>query len=183
MFTISSQHWVNQAKQLPSPYFNQRPVGTAISLLVIHNISLPPAQFGTGYIADLFLGQLDCDAHPYFHYLRGLEVSAHCVISRTGELLQFVPFDKRAWHAGASSFAGVTNCNDYAIGIELEGTDTQPYTEAQYQTLAMLTQALQQHYPQISDNRITGHQFIAPLRKSDPGLSFDWSRYFRDIKS
>ncbi|MFC3092719.1 1,6-anhydro-N-acetylmuramyl-L-alanine amidase AmpD [Alteromonas sediminis] len=165
-----------RANWLPSPHCDDRP-DTPISLLVIHNISLPPGEFAQPYIKQLFLGTLDCNEHPYFSQLRGLKVSAHAVIYRTGEIDQFVDYDKRAWHAGVSSFQGRSRCNDYAIGIELEGTDTAPYTDEQYQSLAALTRMLQQQYPLITLGRIVGHNDIAPGRKTDPGVAFDWGRF------
>lgn len=167
--------------QRPCPHFDERPNPADISLLVIHNISLPPGQYGTPYVDDFFRGQLDPDAHPYFQQLAGVRVSAHCVIWRDGRISQYVPFDKRAWHAGLSVFDGRDKCNDFSIGIELEGTDDDPYTEAQYQSLLQLTRYLQQCYPAISPNRITGHQHIAPGRKTDPGPAFDWSRFMQGL--
>lgn len=177
MPSIIENGWLTQAKHVPSPFFNARYDAEDISLLVVHNISLPPGQFGGPYIEDFFLGKLDPNAHPFFEVIHEMEVSAHCLIKRTGEVVQFVSFLDRAWHAGQSSFAGRAGCNDYSIGIELEGTEFVAYTEAQYQALADLTQAIMLQYPKISLNRITGHQYIAPLRKSDPGLSFDWVKY------
>ena len=174
-----SDHYLSVAKQLPSPNFNDRPDASDISLLVIHNISLPAGEFGTGCVQDLFLNRLDCDAHPDFDSLRGLEVSAHLLIDRLGLVTQFVPFDKRAWHAGVSSFEGRDNCNDFSIGIELEGTDTMPYEPIQYETLAMVTRQLMNTYPLINPERITGHCDIAPGRKTDPGPAFDWARFRR----
>lgn len=175
---ISGSHYYSGASQYPSPFFDDRPDPRDISLLVIHNISLPPAQFENGCIRAFFQGKLDPDAHPYFKHIAGMRVSAHCLITRTGKVIQFVPFDKRAWHAGLSSFAGRARCNDYSIGIELEGTDHLPYTPQQYDALARLTRELMQAYPAITNRRITGHQYIAPYRKSDPGLSFDWRLFF-----
>ena len=159
----------------PSPNFNERPADSDISLLVIHNISLPPGQFGTPYVADLFLNQLDLQADPWFkENLRGLTVSAHVVIDRTGHITQCVSCDARAWHAGVSQHAGREQCNDFSIGIELEGTDTLAYTEAQYNALAALTQCLRARYPLTA---VRGHCDIAPGRKTDPGPAFDWARY------
>lgn len=166
------------AKQIPSPFYNQRPEGCEISLLVIHCISLPEGHYGGREIEYLFTGCLDCRSHPSFADLEGLEVSAHCVIRRDGEIEQYVPFEKRAWHAGVSCFAEVQGCNDYSIGIELEGTDKSAYTEEQYQSLALLTQKIQQRYPGISKERIVAHSEIAPGRKSDPGCGFNWPYYF-----
>lgn len=170
--------WLNVAHKIPSPNFNFRPVGTAISLLVIHNISLPPGEFGGGYVQQFFLNQLDSEAHPYFKTLAAMQVSAHVLIERDGEVTQFVSFDARAWHAGASSYQGVDNCNDYSIGIELEGTDDQPFTPQQYQQLVKVTRQLLLTYPTLTPERITGHEHIAPGRKTDPGPCFDWPHYF-----
>lgn len=164
-------------QQRPSPHCDDRPNPADISLLVIHNISLPPGQYGTPYIDDFFRGQLDSSAHPYFQQLAGVRVSAHCVIWRDGRISQYVPFTKRAWHAGLSQFAGRDKCNDFSIGIELEGTDDDPYTDAQYQALLQLTHYLQQCYPAITAAHIVGHQHIAPQRKTDPGPAFDWARF------
>ncbi len=159
----------------PSPNFNERPASVDVSLLVIHNISLPPGQFGTHYVADLFLNQLDLKADPWFEKnLQGLTVSAHFVIDRNGHITQFVACDKRAWHAGISQHAGREQCNDFSLGIELEGTDTTAYTDAQYDALAVLTQCLRAHYPLTA---VRGHCDIAPGRKTDPGEAFDWNRY------
>lgn len=168
------EHRVSEAQYIPSPHADERPDPTDISLLVVHNISLPPGEFGGPYITDLFTGQLDTRAHPWFARLAGLRVSAHLCIQRTGNLVQYVPFSQRAWHAGQSEFAGRTRCNDFAIGIELEGTDTTPYTEEQYRQLARVTAALLDTYPKLTQDRITGHEHIAPGRKTDPGPAFDW---------
>ena len=168
--------WLVPCRHLPSPHHNARPEAE-VSLLVIHGISLPPGEFGGHWIDDLFLGHLDATAHPYFASIAGLQVSAHCLIRRDGELVQFVSFEERAWHAGVSEFAGRKACNDFSIGIELEGTDSSGYTKEQYQQLATLTRLLMEHYPAITTERIVGHSDIAPGRKSDPGLSFDWSCY------
>jgi AmpD protein len=170
--------WLNIAHRVPSPNFNLRPENTPISLLVIHNISLPPGKFGGRFVQDFFKNQLDENAHPYFKTIAGMQVSAHLFIEREGEITQFVSFDDRAWHAGASSFEGVPNCNDYAIGIELEGTDDQAYTDAQYTVLAKVTRQLLRTYPTLTPERIAGHEDIAPGRKTDPGPNFDWPRYF-----
>ncbi|MDG3088977.1 1,6-anhydro-N-acetylmuramyl-L-alanine amidase AmpD [Vibrio hannami] len=174
---ITEEHWLVGVKIVLSPFFNERPEGEAISLLVLHNISLPPNQYGGDSIEKFFTGKLNPDDHPFFKVIHNMQVSAHCLIKRCGEIVQFVPFNKRAWHAGKSMFAGRENCNDFSIGIELEGTDLDSYTENQYQVLAKLTRSLQIHYPHISSERITGHQYIAPIRKSDPGLVFDWRKY------
>ena len=167
--------WVAGITHCASPNYNARPC--EIDLLVIHCISLPPGKFGGRYIRDLFLNQLDCQQHPYFTQLQDMQVSAHLVIDRHGVPTQFVSCDQRAWHAGQSTFAGRSGCNDFSIGIELEGTESEAYTPAQYQTLVALTQAIQTHYPAITNDRITGHEDIAPGRKTDPGPSFDWQHY------
>jgi len=164
------------ARQCRSPNHDARPEGSLIELLVIHNISLPPGHFGGQAVEELFMNMLDCAAHPYFESLRGLRVSAHFLIRRGGELVQFVPCDLRAWHAGASSWRGRSRCNDFSIGIELEGTDQKPYTEKQYRRLAFLTRTLRARYPITA---VAGHSDIAPGRKTDPGPSFDWERYRR----
>lgn len=171
--------WLQNVKQVISPFYNERPQGQSIRLLVIHNISLPPNQYGGPYVEQLFTGKLDPKAHPYFASIYQLQVSSHLFIRRDGEIIQFVPFDKRAWHAGKSQFNGQENCNDFSIGIELEGCDTDAFTEQQYQQLATITVMLQQHYP-IND--ITGHSDIAPNRKTDPGPYFNW-QYYRKLIS
>ena len=167
---------VDSARYHASPNCDNRPPGESVTLLVIHSISLPPGEFGGDGILRLFPNELDYGAHPYYGTLAGLQVSAHFLIRRSGELLQFVPCTKRAWHAGASAWCGRSRCNDFSIGIELEGADDVPYSAAQYRVLAELTRALQSAYP-IAD--IAGHCHIAPARKTDPGPSFDWPR-FRD---
>ncbi|MBE4593538.1 N-acetylmuramoyl-L-alanine amidase [Vibrio navarrensis] len=177
MQAVITHGWLQGVTHRPSPFYDARPAGEPISLLVIHNISLPPGEFGGSYIEDFFQGNLSPDLHPFFQVIAKMQVSAHCLIKRDGEIVQFVSFDDRAWHAGASSFAGVSRCNDYSIGIELEGTDFVAYTPEQYAALAQVSQTIIEHYPHITPSRITGHQYIAPLRKTDPGLSFDWRRY------
>ena len=164
------------ARQLRSPHCDERPSDTAIDLLVIHGISLPPGEFGGPWVERLFLGTLPMDANPYFRRIANPRVSAHLFIRRAGELLQFVPFQRRAWHAGTSAFAGRTACNDFSIGIELEGTDQLAYTEAQYAELVRVSRALMAAYPGITAARIVGHSDIAPGRKTDPGPAFDWRR-------
>lgn len=166
-----------EIRQLPSPNQDARPNTSDISLLVIHNISLPPGQFGGDYIDQLFTNCLPVAEHPFFSDICQLQVSAHALIRRDGSITQYVPFNRRAWHAGQSCFEGRTRCNDFAIGIELEGTDDTPYEEVQYQALAELSLAIMQAYPDITLDRITGHQDIAPARKTDPGPAFDWPRY------
>lgn len=173
--------WLSPATHIPSPNRDRRPSDCAIDLLVIHNISLPPGEYGTGCIQDLFCNALDCSRHPYFRQLEGLEVSSHLLIERSGQVIQFVSFEERAWHAGQSSFQGRSRCNDFSIGIELEGTDEESYTDQQYQVLGEVTAALRQHYPAIAKDRITGHSDIAPGRKTDPGPAFDWQRYLAAV--
>lgn len=177
--TKTDQQLWPEARQCPSPNCDQRPPGTVIDLLVIHNISLPPGEFGGPWIDDLFCNCLDPKAHPYFKEIQGLRVSSHLLIRRDGELIQYVPLEKRAWHAGQSEFEGRSPCNDFSIGIELEGTDDSPYSDEQYATLAHITQQIMQHYPAITPQRITGHSDIAPGRKTDPGPAFDWERFRR----
>lgn len=168
--------WLEQpAKIVKSPNYNERPENTTINLIVIHNISLPPNRFGTDDVQSFFCNQLSCDKHPYFETLQDLKVSAHCLIKRTGEIIQFVNFKARAWHAGRSSYMGQTECNDFSIGIELEGADDLPFSQAQYVALTSLIAALQKEYPAITHDRITGHSDIAPERKTDPGPCFNWS--------
>lgn len=180
---IDQQGWLDAATRNPSPNFNERPDSSDVSLLVIHNISLPPGQFGGPHICNLFSNCLDPQGHPYFQQIADMRVSAHLLIERGGELVQFVSFDDRAWHAGQSSFAGVDNCNDYSIGIELEGADDVAYTDAQYQQLEAVTRSLMVRYPSITKQRIVGHSDIAPGRKTDPGVAFDWPRYLNRLES
>lgn len=174
LLTIDDDGWCGQAQHQPSPNCDARPATADIDLLVIHNISLPPGQFGGPYIGDLFSNCLDCDIHPYFNQLRALRVSSHFLIRRDGGLVQFVSANARAWHAGMSSFEGRERCNDFSIGIELEGSDFVPFDERQYHILAELTVALRRRY---SLRTVTGHQHIAPGRKTDPGPFFDWHAY------
>jgi AmpD protein len=155
---------------------DDRPEGTDINLLVLHSISLPPGEFGGHWIEKLFSNTLPPDAHPYFAEIHQLQVSAHVLIQRDGHIVQFVPFDKRAWHAGESCYEGTERCNDFSIGIELEGTDTDSFEDIQYEQLAAIIGALNETYPSITTSRITGHSDIAPGRKTDPGSGFDWSK-------
>jgi AmpD protein len=171
------QGWLSTATALASPNADPRPDKSDISLLVIHNISLPPGQFGGGHVAELFTNTLDPNTHPYFAEIANFKVSAHLLIDREGVVIQFVPFDQRAWHAGVSAFAGRPACNDFSIGIELEGTDTDPYTHLQYECLVKITQCLIAEYPALSSERVAGHSDIAPDRKTDPGPAFDWTRF------
>lgn len=170
-----------EADQLPSPNFNERPDQNDISLLVIHCISLPEGRFDGSYVEELFCNHLDCSADRRFKDLEGLTVSSHLYIRRDGRLIQFVNLNQRAWHAGVSSFEGRSNCNDYSIGIELEGTDQGAFTDQQYHTLSMVTRLICNAYPQITRDRIVGHSDIAPERKSDPGKGFDWSRFLSHL--
>jgi AmpD protein len=167
---------VEEARQVPSPNCDDWPAGAAPELIVVHGISLPPGEFGGPWIEQLFTNTLDPAAHPAFAELAGLRVSAHLLIRRDGELVQFVPLTRRAWHAGQSSFCGRERCNDFSIGIELEGSDAQPYTEAQYRQLARLAHALRAASPSLRTAPLVGHSDIAPDRKTDPGLAFDWGR-------
>lgn len=164
----------------PCSHFDDRPDPSDISLLVIHNISLPPATFNTPYIDDFFAGRLNCQAHPYFAGLAGVRVSAHCVIYRDGRIWQYVPFVQRAWHAGLSLFNGRDKCNDFSIGIELEGVDDVPFTESQYQALSSVCAWLICQFPGLTPERIVGHSDIAPGRKTDPGPAFNWT-YFHQL--
>lgn len=173
-FEISVEGWCSNVTRLPSSNFDARPDQARIDLLVIHNISLPPGQFGGAHICDLFTNRLQCDAHPYFAQLRDLRVSAHFLILRNGEIMQFVSANDRAWHAGASCFAGRERCNDFSIGIEMEGTDFQPFEAGQYAALAALTASLRERYALAY---VAGHEHIAPGRKTDPGPCFDWKYY------
>jgi len=171
---VDNKGLVSAARQAASPNQDDRPKGARISLLVIHAISLPPGRFGGVEVEALFGNVLDCSEHPYFEQLRGLRVSAHFFIRRDGELIQFVSCDRRAWHAGQSSWKGRDRCNDFSIGVELEGSDEQPFAGTQYLVLARLVRAVRAHYP-IED--LVGHVDIAPNRKTDPGPFFDW-KYF-----
>ena len=180
-FTIS-HGWLSCVEQQKSNFFSPRCQEDEISLLVIHNISLPAGVFGTNYISELFLGTIDPQAHPSFADLAQVQVSAHCLIRRDGSIIQFVSFNDKAWHAGISTFNNREKCNDFSIGIELEGTDDIPYEEVQYQQLAKLTQCLQQEYPLISNNNIVGHCDIAPGRKTDPGIAFNWQYFHQALQ-
>jgi len=166
---------LNECRQCPSPNKDERPVKTTIDLVVVHSISLPPGQYGGDEIEQFFQNKLSKDAHPYFEEIHELQVSSHALIKRSGEIVQFVPFHERAWHAGQSNYCGRERCNDFSIGIELEGTDTDAFEDEQYTQLSHLISALKIAYPAISDN-ITGHSDISPGRKQDPGTGFDWDR-------
>jgi AmpD protein len=173
--------WLWPARRVESPNWDERPAGAEIDLVVIHGISLPPGRFGGPWIDALFTNTLASDAHPYFQRVADLRVSAHLLIRRDGEIVQYVPFHRRAWHAGRSSFAGREGCNDFAVGIELEGTDDIPYTGSQYARLSTVIRALMEAYPAITSERITGHAQIAPDRKTDPGPVFDWPKLWRAL--
>lgn len=165
---------LDEASYIPSPNHDARPTGSPLDLIVIHNISLPPGEFGGPFIDALFTNTLDAQAHPYFQDIHALKVSAHVLIRRDGTIVQYVPFHLRAWHAGDSCFKERSRCNDFSIGIELEGCDDIPYEETQYRVLSALIQALLASYPALSLQRLTGHCDIAPGRKTDPGPAFDW---------
>lgn len=169
-------------RYLESPNCDDRPADDDISLLVIHAISLPPDRFGGPWIDQLFTNRLEVTAHPYFQTIKDLRVSAHLLIRRGGGVVQYVPFGRRAWHAGVSSYDGRSRCNDFSIGIELEGCDTRPFTERQYRSLASVSRALLTAYPRISTQRIVGHSDIAPGRKTDPGPHFDWARFRKSVQ-
>lgn len=169
---------IEPARQCPSPNCDERPPGAQPELLVVHGISLPPGEFGGPEIEQLFTNQLDWDAHPYFQEIRGMEVSAHLLIRRDGEVVQFVPFTQRAWHAGESAFRGRASCNDFSIGIELEGEDETPYSDVQYDALAAVMGVISDAYPQITGREVAAHADIAPGRKTDPGPAFDWLRLY-----
>ncbi len=170
---------VPQARWCPSPNCNARPPGCVPELVVLHNISLPPGEFGTGCVEAFFCNSLDASAHPWFANINGVQVSAHFLVDRHGALTQFVNCDQRAWHAGVSLYCGREACNDFSIGIELEGTDSTPYTDAQYDALSALIPALFEAYPALAPEHIVGHCDIAPGRKTDPGPAFDWARLRR----
>ena len=172
---------ISPARQSPSCNSDARPDGCEPRLIVVHGISLPPGQFGGAEIESLFTNCLDWEAHPYFDEIRGLEVSAHLLIRRDGELIQFVPLTQRAWHAGDSAFRGRHGCNDFSIGVELEGEDETPYSDAQYEVLVAVSNALLDAYPRLSGREIAAHSDIAPGRKTDPGPAFDWLRLYDGI--
>ena len=173
--------WVRRVRRVASPNHDPRPAGTELSLIVVHGISLPPGRFGGGWIDRLFCNALPAEADPYFAAIAGLKVSAHVLIARDGKLTQYVPFDRRAWHAGRSSYEGRDACNDFSVGIELEGTDDRRYTAKQYRALASLIAALRAAYPSLRKAAVVGHSEIAPGRKTDPGPAFDWPRLRRSL--
>jgi len=172
----SATHLLAGCRQVLSPYFDARPAGVLPELIVVHGISLPPGEFGGPWIDRLFTGTLPADAHPEFRERAELRVSAHALVRRDGQIVQYVPFGQRAWHAGKSEYRGRSGCNDFSIGIELEGTDETSYADAQYPALASLVAALLAAYPSLSAEAIVGHADIAPGRKTDPGPCFDWPR-------
>lgn len=174
---VDAHGWLAGVRRVVSPNCDERPDPQDVSLLVIHGISLPPGRFGGPWIDALFTNTLDARAHPYFATIAALRVSAHLCIRRDGSVTQYVPFVRRAWHAGVSSYGGRERCNDFSIGIELEGTDERPYTARQYARLAAVTRTLLEAYPRLEPARIVGHSDIAPGRKTDPGPCFDWARY------
>ena len=176
MVAVAEDHWLHGIVRAPSPHVDHRPVALDISLVVVHGISLPPGKFGTGLVERLFQGALDVAAWPELADLAGMRVSSHLLISRWGRVTQFVPFHRRAWHAGASTHEGRANCNDYSIGVELEGSDDRAYTNTQYERLAQVLGALFRRYPALAPERVVGHSDIAPRRKTDPGPLFDWPR-------
>lgn len=178
---VSAAGWLAQARRSPSPHCNRRPGDARITLVVLHGVSLPPNEFGGPWVEDFFTGRLDCSRHPYFETIRHLRVAPHLLVRRGGEIIQFVSFLERAWHAGRSSWNGREECNDYSIGIELEGNDVGPYTDAQYAALGHVLPALARAYPGIAEGGIVGHADVAPQRKTDPGESFDWLRLDRSM--
>ena len=169
-------HRLAGVRQCPSPNCDARPLGAAVELVVVHGISLPPGRFGTEDVEALFCNRLDTGCRPEYASLAGLRVSSHVLIHRTGACVQFVPFDRRAWHAGVSSWRGRAGCNDFSVGIELEGTDETPYTDAQYAVLRRLLRTLRAAYGTLAPDAVAGHADVAPGRKTDPGPAFDFSR-------
>jgi AmpD protein len=171
-----STGWLRGVRRVPSPNFDPRPPGAAIELIVVHGISLPPGRFGGEWIDRFFCNELPADADPYFAEIHAMTVSSHVLIGRDGALTQYVPFTARAWHAGKSLYCGRTSCNDFSVGIELEGTDDVPYADAQYESLAELIRVLKAGYASLRSADVVGHSDIAPGRKTDPGPAFDWPR-------
>jgi len=174
-------HRLQDINFLESPNFNDRPIDEDISLLVIHSISLPPKKYNTDHIERFFLNKLDFTSHSFYKKIDGMKVSAHVLIKRNGEIIQFVPFDKRAWHAGVSSYNGKNDCNNFSIGIELEGSDDDIFEDIQYEQLSLITSLLIAEYDLITKDNIKGHSDIAPERKTDPGVLFDWDRYLTNV--
>ena len=174
-------HIFKDVKYFPSPNFNSRPNESDISLIVIHCISLPPKNYEGEYVKDFFLNKLNTSEHSYFKGISDLKVSSHLFIKRNGEIVQFVPFNKRAWHAGESSYKGINDCNNFSIGIELEGSVEDCYTDNQYESLINVTNTILNYYPNIDKTRIIGHSEIAPNRKADPGKNFEWDKYLDSL--
>ena len=174
-------HRLQDINFLESPNFNNRPVDEDISLLVIHSISLPPKKYNTDHIERFFLNELDFSSHNFYKNIDGMKVSAHVLIKRNGEVIQFVPFNKRAWHAGVSSYKGKNDCNNFSIGIELEGSDDDIFEDIQYEQLSLITSLLITEYDLITKDNIKGHSDIAPERKTDPGVMFDWDKYLTNV--
>jgi AmpD protein len=179
LYIVGEDGWCAAAARYDSPHYNARPPGAQVELLVVHNISLPAGQFGGPHVSDLFTARLDYNADPSFADLRGLEVSAHFLVRRDGRLLQYVSCNDRAWHAGVSAYQGRANCNDFSVGVELEGSDNVAFTPVQYAVLADLAAALQTRYPLRA---VAGHEHVAPGRKTDPGPCFDWAGLARLLK-
>lgn len=175
-YHIDAQGWLDGVARVASPNHDARPADVDIRLVVVHGISLPPGEFGGGHVQEFFCNRLDPAGHSYFADICALQVSAHCLIERDGRVTQFVSFDDRAWHAGESAWRGATACNDFSVGIELEGCDELAYEDVQYATLAALIGALRARYPSIDSDGVTGHSDVAPGRKTDPGPAFDWVR-------
>ena len=175
--------WILDVRRVPSPNYDDRPIGADLGLIVVHGISLPPGEFGNGWIDCLFCNDLPADVHPFFAAIQGIEVSSHVLIARDGAVTQYVPFDRRAWHAGRSEYCGRAACNDFSVGIELEGTDDLPYASVQYRVLAELIAALRRSYPSLRDAEVVGHSDIAPGRKTDPGPAFDWALLERELEA
>jgi N-acetyl-anhydromuramoyl-L-alanine amidase len=179
VFTIdSNKQWLNAVRQLPSPNCDERPQGCVIDAVIIHGISLPPNQYGGPYIDRLFSNTLDPEEHPYFAEIQDLRVSSHLLVNRPGEVTQYVPFESRAWHAGKSSLLGRENCNDFAIGIELEGCDDEEYAPRQYEIATSLVKLLMQNFKSITRERVVGHCHVSPGRKTDPGEAFKWQYFY-----
>jgi AmpD protein len=183
MADTSAAIWLPRTQRELTSNFDARPAGALIELVVVHNIALPPGEFGTGLVVDLFCNRLDCSVDARLADLAGVRVSSHLFLDRRGRATQFVPFNARAWHAGVSSWRGRSGCNDYAIGIELEGVDEVPYTQAQYQRLGGILRWLCRRFPRIEADAVVGHNEIATGRKTDPGSAFDWSRVIADLAS
>ncbi len=183
MADVPGEVWLNGVKRVRSPNCDERPHASDISLLVIHNISLPPGEYGTGCVDALFTNRLDTGQHPALNDLRGLRVSSHLLIDRKGDVTQYVPLNTRAWHAGESSYQGCASCNDFAIGIELEGIDSEPYETPQYRRLTAITLLMLRKFPRLCMQSIVGHCEIAPDRKTDPGPAFEWQRFLADVQA